>query len=143
MNLRFADASVHGEHDLAARRHGQAIGMIELVAGDVQVAVCAVRLHAFEAEEAVFAARDDVRDLGGADLDHAAVRRDDEHRRARPRVRADAIIPALHLVAREFGVRAVFVQMAFAGQMQDHAAERVQRAITPTPRAPGTTALPK
>ena len=104
VNQRFAETPVHGEHDLAARRHGQTIRMVELVTGDVQVAVRTVRLQSFEAEETVFRARDRVGNFGSAGFDHAAVRRDDQRRRMRSSARSDAIIAALHLVAREFRV---------------------------------------
>src|ERR1022692_3861275 len=112
--------------------------MVELGTGDVQVAVRAVRLQSFEAEYTVFRARDRVGDFGSAGFDHAAVRRDDQHRRMRSSARPDAILAALHLVAREFRVRRVFIQTP----LMDHGIpSRASPSYdTPKRKAPETTA---
>ena len=75
---RVAFAAVNGQHDRMACGESDAVGVIEVVTGDVQVAIAAAGLEAVEGEQAEVRARDEGRELRGADFDVAAVRRDDE-----------------------------------------------------------------
>src|SRR5690349_16281732 len=75
-----------------SRGEGYAVGVIEVVTRDVEVTIAAADLDAVEGEQAVVLARNEGRELRGADFDAAAVWRDDERARRRSLVHVDPVV---------------------------------------------------
>src|SRR3984885_11884568 len=118
MDTSGAQASVNTQHDVRARCQGQALGMVEAMAGDVQVAVAPAGLQSLEAEQAINLPGDEPGDLRGARLDQAPVGRNDEHVRALGRAGPDPIIQARPLGGCELRERAVLAQSPSASSVR-------------------------
>lgn len=99
---RVSHATMHADDNVAARRHGEALGMIEAVTGDVQVPIPAIRFEAFETKQAVIRTCDQRGDLGGSLFDLAAMGREDDCPGAGTLDPSDAKIPSLRLMLRKF-----------------------------------------
>jgi len=106
-DLSIAHATVNADHDIPYGRHGDALRMIEPMAGDMQSAVLTVGLHSLEAEQTVVLARDELCDVGGSGFDLAPMRRENNRRRLETIQDANPKILALCLVLRQFSERRV------------------------------------
>ncbi|HEY4213465.1 MAG TPA: hypothetical protein VGM84_18455 [Steroidobacteraceae bacterium] len=96
--VRLALATVHGYGDIAHSGQRQALGMIELMAGDVQVPVAPVRFEPFEGEQAVIVSCDERGDLGGADFDATAMGSQNNDRGMGPVEHRDLIVATADLM---------------------------------------------
>ncbi len=96
--MRLALATVYGDRDLTIYGQREALGMIELMAGDVQVPVPPVRLEPLESEQAVIVSRNERGDLRGADFDAAAMGRQDNDRGMGPVEHRDLIVATADLM---------------------------------------------
>ena len=107
--MRLARATVYGDGDIPIPGQRQALGVIELVAGDVQVPVAPVWLESLESEQAVIVSRNQRGDLGSADFNAAAVRGQNNDRGMRPVEHRDLIVatPDLMLIQMREGTVAI------------------------------------
>src|SRR5689334_17602927 len=92
-----------------SRGEGYAVGVIEVVTRDVEVTIAAADLDAVEGEQAVVLARNEGRELRGADFDAAAVWRDDERARRRSLVHVDPVVLVERLTGLQVRERCVLV----------------------------------
>jgi hypothetical protein len=95
-------AAVYADDHLATRRQSNAIRMIEAMTGDVQVAAVAIGFEAFEAEQTVLGAGNQLRDLGRSHFDLTAMGGEDGDRRLGAVDLDDAEISVLRFVPLKF-----------------------------------------
>ncbi len=100
--MRLALATVYGDGDIPISGQRQALGVIELMAGDVQVPVPPVWLESLESEQAVIVSRDEGGDLGSADFYAAAVGGQNNDRGMRPVEHRDLIVATADLMLIQF-----------------------------------------
>jgi hypothetical protein len=93
---------MHAHDGFATGSQGDAIGMIEAMTRDVQVAVVAVRFHSLETKQTIVHTGNQLGDLGGSHLDHPTVGRDDDDPGTRPVELPDAKVSFERFVLRKF-----------------------------------------
>jgi hypothetical protein len=96
--VRLALATVYGDGEITIPGQREALGMIELMAGDVQVPVEPVWLESLEGEQAVIVSRNERGDLGSADFDTAAMGGQNNDGGMRPVEHRDLIVATADLM---------------------------------------------